>query len=266
MNIKNFALVVLNTVTFLLMVFVNYGSNTGLFSGVTVAEIAHKYDTLFAPADYAFIIWSIIFLLNAAFVIYQWVIFKNDINKYIQRTGLWFAISNIANALWVYCWVHEWLGLSVVLILLLLVSLVILVIKLRLELDDEPVRTIFFVWWPIVIYLGWMMVATIACIASWLVYIKWDGFGITPTTWCIIMIAVAVLLYIFLLQKRNLRESCGVGIWAFIAIAVREWNVHTGIVIAAIAASVILSILATLHGYRNHYYSPFEKIKRGEWK
>jgi hypothetical protein len=248
------------------MLFVNYASNVHVFADVTVADISHKYDTLFAPAGYAFIIWSVIFLLCLGFVIYQWVLLKNDVQQYIRRTGLWFTLSNIANAAWVYCWINEQLGWCVVLILILLLSLVILTIKLKLELNDEPVLTIFFVWWPIVIYLGWIMVATIACIASCLVNIQWGRLGIGTDTWTIIMIVIASLIYIFINQTRNLRESVSVGIWAFIAIAVRQFNVHDNIAAAAIIASLILTILIARQGYKNRYYSPFAKIKRGEWK
>jgi hypothetical protein len=266
MQNRNLLLVVLNTVTFALMLFVNYASNVHVFADVTVADISHKYDTLFAPAGYAFIIWSVIFLLCLGFVIYQWVLLKNDGQQYIQRTGLWFALSNITNAAWIYCWINEQLGWCVVLILILLLSLVILTIKLKLELNDEPVRTIFFIWWPIGIYLGWIMVATIACIASYLVFTGWYSLGIAADTWTIIMIVIASLIYIFINQTRNLRESVSVGIWAFIAIAVRQFNVHNNITAAAIIASLILTILIVRHGYKNSYYSPFAKIKRGEWK
>lgn len=265
MNTKNPALVILNSITFVLMLFVNYASNPGIFGNTTVAGIAHRYDTLFAPADYAFMIWGVIFLLCTGFVIHQWTLLKSDAKNYTQRTGLWFAISNIANALWVYCRAHEWIGLSVVLILILLISLVILVLKLRLELDEEPVRIILFVWWPIAIYIGWIIVTTIACIASWLVYIYWDGFGIAPAIWCIIMIIIAFLLYAFLIRKRNLRESAGVGTWAFIAIAIRQWNEHKNIAITAIIVSAMLAIMILQHGYKNRYYAPSAKIKRGEW-
>ncbi len=262
---KNRALVMINSITLALMLFINYASNAYLFNEVTVADVSHKYDTLFAPAGYAFIIWGLIFLMCICFVIYQWVLLKNDEKQYISRAGIWFSISNIANALWVYCWVNEWLGLCVILMLILLFSLIMLTLKLRLELDDEPVRTILFVWWPIAIYLGWIMVATIACIAAWLVYIGWNGLGIAEATWCIIMIIVAAALYTVLLLKRNLRESASVGIWAFIAIAVRQWNVHADIVIAAIATFVILTALIARQVYKNRYYVPFAKIKRGEW-
>src|SRR5438046_6582659 len=188
MKTKNAILVALNTVTFALMLFVNYACNAHSLSNTTVADIAHKYDSLFAPADYAFIIWGLIFLSCAGFVIYQWVLLKNDEQQYIQRTGLWFIISNVANAVWLYCWIHEWLGWSVILILILLFSLVMLTIKLDLELNDEPVRTIFFIWWPITFYLGWIIPASVACIASYLVSIQWNAFGIAPDTWTEIMI------------------------------------------------------------------------------
>ncbi len=248
------------------MLFVNYVSNARVFSNVTVADIAHTYDTLFAPADYAFIIWGVIFLLCAGFVIYQWTLIKNDPDRYIQRTGFWFIISNIANAAWVYCWTHAWLGFCVIIILILLLSLIALTIRLGIAIEDEPVRTILFVWWPIAIYLGWIMVATIASIASWLVSIHWNGFGIAPDVWTIIMIVLASVLYIFLNQKRNLRETVTAGIWAFIAIAVRQFGVHDDVALAAMIASVILTILIAMHFYKNRYYVPFIKIKRGEWK
>ena len=266
MNAKNLFLVLLNTITFILMLFVNYASNAHVFGDVTVAYISHKYDTLFAPANYAFIIWGAIFLLCAGFVIYQWILLKNDTQQYIHRTGLWFTLSNITNAAWVYCWINEQLGWCVILILILLLSLIILTIKLKLELNDEPVRTIFFVWWPITFYLGWIIAATLACIASYLVYIGWPGFGISPGTWTVIMIVIAFLIYLFLNQKRNMREAAIVGIWAFIAIAIRQWNHHLNIAVTAIISSIILTAVIAKHAYRNRYYSPFAKIKRGEWK
>ena len=265
MQKKYSGLVILNTITFLLVLLVNYAASTHLLAGVSVGDVSHKYNTLIAPADYAFIIWGIIYLLCIGFVIYQWVLLKDDSKNYIKRTGIWFAVSNIANALWCYCWVHEWLGWSVLIILIQLFSLLILVVHLRLELDDEPVRTIFFIWWPICFYVGWMITATVACIASWLVYINWNGFGISADVWTIIMIVIACLIYIYLNQKRNMREAASVGIWAFIAIAIRQWSLHKDIALTAIIASIILLVLISIHAYKGRNYTPFVKLKRGEW-
>ncbi len=267
MNGINKTLVVANTITLAIMLFVNYSSSTGLFSSVTVASVSYRYDTLFAPAGYAFAIWGVIFLFCISFVIYQWVLLNNgDRGQYIQRTGWWFVISNIFNTLWIFCWTNNQIGLSVICILGLLISLSVMVVRLRLELDDEPVLTVFFVWWPIVLYLGWMMVATIACIAAWLVSTGWHGGGAGEVLWTMILIGVAALLFVYLVQKRNLREAAGVGIWAFIAIAVKQWNLHQPIAIAAIAASIFVFIVISIHGYRNRDFSLFKKAQKGEWR
>jgi hypothetical protein len=259
--------VLLNTITLALVLFCNFGFSTGFLVKETVADISYKYDTLFTPAGYAFSIWGVIFLMAISFVIYQWILLKrNDPKQYIRRTGIWFTISNLANISWLFCWTNNLISVSVVLILILLLSLCILTQKLRLELDDEPVLTIFFVWWPIAVYLGWIIVASVANIAAWFVSIGWEGGGIEKDVWAIIMIAVATALFAILLAKRNLRESAAVGVWAFVAIATRQWNSKSNVATAAIIASVILFILISIHAYKNRNYNIGTKIKRGEWK
>ncbi len=266
MGIKCRLLVILNTITLVIMLFANYAANTGFFSKVNVADISHKYDTLFAPAGYAFIIWGLLFLMVIGFVLYQWILVKRkDPDQYIEHTGIWFALGNIANACWLYCWLNERLGLSVICILLLLTSLVILTVKLRLELDDVAVRNIFFVWWPVSLYLGWIMAATIACIAAWLTSVGWSEMGIAGNVWTVIFISIASVLYLLLIRNRNMREAAAVGAWTFIAIAVRQWNIHNDIVWIALFAALILVIASIMHLYKNRKYSPPLKLKRGEW-
>ncbi len=266
MKKKYTGFVILNTLTLITMLLANYAGGTGYFFKKTVAQVSYKFDTLFAPAGYAFIIWGLMFLLYIAFVIYQWILLKNkDSTQYIQRTGLWFSISNLANTAWVYCWTSEMMGMSVILILLLLLCLICLTISLRLELYDVPVRSIFFVWWPITFYLGWIMVATIACIAAWLKSIGWDAFGLSENVWTMILITIASLLYLLLIKKRNMREAAMVGVWALIAIAVKQWNTHNGVSIAAIIACGALTAASIVHVYRNRRYNIVAKLQRGEW-
>ena len=145
-----------------------------------------------------------------------------------------------------------------------IISLIMLTVRLRLELDDEPVKTIVFVWWPLVYYLGWIVSATVACIAIVAGLYRWTTGSMAADTWTIIMISIACLIYIFLVMTRNMREAASVGIWAFIAIAIKQWNDYRNIAITAIVASVILLLVIGWHGYKNKYYSPGSKIKRGE--
>ncbi len=147
---------------------------------------------------------------------------------------------------------------------LLLVSLIMLTLRLRLEIWDAPVRIIFFVWWPICIYLGWIIAASVANISIYLKSIQWGGFGLPENIWAVTIIIVAALIYVFLIFTRNLREAAGVGIWAFVAIAVKQKETYPEVVMTAIIMSVILFLLIAYHGYKNRSTSPFSKIVRGE--
>ena len=248
------------------MLTANYGGNSGLFSDKNVAEVSHQYDTLFAPAGYAFIIWGFLFTLLLCFIIFQWTIAKNvDSYNYVSTTGIWFTISNICNGAWIYCWTNEMMTSSVVVILALLSCLIILTMRLRLELDDVPVRVIFFVWWPIVFYLGWIMVATIACIAAWLTFLQSFNYGFSESAWTISLILIASILYLILIFKRNMREAALVGAWAFFAIAVRQWNQYDNIAGCAAIAAIILLIASAFHAYKNRNYNIVTKLKRHEW-
>jgi hypothetical protein len=237
-----------------------------VFNGTTVGEVSAKYETLFTPAGYAFAIWGIIYLLLILFVTYQWFVwFKRKEDRELKQISWWFAVGNLANGLWVVAWLNEQMGLSVLLILILLFSLIQLTIRLRLEIWDAPLRIIAFVWWPVCIYLGWVIVATVANISVFLVSIGWQGGFLQEQVWTIIMIVAATTIYLLLIKTRNMREAAVVGIWALVAIAVKQWQLNIEIVIAALTASAILFVTVAVHGFRNRKTSPFEKLKRGEF-
>lgn len=260
-------IVILNTITLAGTLFINYYSSAGLLNGTTVADVSHKYDTLFAPADYTFGIWGWIYLWLIAFVAHQWYLWSQK-GKRVPKdkdTGLWFAATNLLNAGWIVAWVYRELALSVVLMIALLASLLVLMYRLRLEVYDACVRDIIFRWWPIAFYLGWIIVATVSNIAAYLVSIGWQGGPLSPVTWTIIMIAVATLLYLLLIKTRNLREAAIVGVWGLTGITVEQWDTHPSIAYTAIGASIVLFIATAYHGLQNQHTAPPQKMKRGEW-
>jgi hypothetical protein len=194
---------------------------------------------------------------------YQWYAWiRNGEDKALKETGLWFALGNIANGLWIVAWLNESMGLSVLLIFILLFSLIMLTLRLRLEIWDAPLHTIVFVWWPVCIYLGWIVVASVANVAAYLVSTGWEGGFLTPATWTVIMIAIATVIYLLLVFTRNMREAAVVGIWAFIAIAMRQWSVYDEIVYTAMAGTLVLLLVVSWHGYKNRDTSPFKKLQQ----
>ncbi len=262
---KQINLLIINTLSLAFALVLNGLAGSGVFGGKTVADVSARYDTLITPAGYAFAIWGVIYLLLLLFAGYQWYAWlKNREDTALKQTGLWFALGNLANGLWIVVWLNEYLALSVVVILILLVSLIMLTLRLRLETWDAPVRTIAFVWWPICIYLGWIVVATVANVSVYLVSINWQGGFLSPLAWTVVMIAVATVIYLLLIYTRNMREAALVGVWAFIAIAVRQGSLNPEIVYAALVGAALLLIAISWHGYRNRQTSPFEKLKRGE--
>lgn len=251
-----------NILLFLAMVGVNYLANTGAINGETMASVSAKYSNLFTPAGYAFSIWGFIYLLLLGFVVYQGKGFfgKSTAPPAVEQVGWWFVISCLANISWIFAWLNQYLAFSVLIMILLLISLIAIIIRTRMELDDEPLPVIGFVWWPFCFYSGWISVALIANVAAYLTSINWNGFGIEEEIWTISMIVVAGIINFIITWIRNMREFALVGAWALVAIAVANWNSYTAIVITAIVTAAVLLLSSGIHGYKNRKYSPWKKL------
>ncbi|WP_299124104.1 tryptophan-rich sensory protein [uncultured Winogradskyella sp.] len=247
-------------------IFINYLSNTGVMNNTTIGEVSDSYRSLFTPAGYTFAIWGIIYLLLFAFAIYQgrslFVKVKND--DFVLKTGWWFILSCVFNSLWVFAWIYEHTDWSCVFIFLLFFSLLKIVWNNRMELDDERFPVVAFVWWPFVIYSGWVAVASIANVSTYLIKIEWKGFGLSEITWTILMIGIAVVINVAITWKRNMREFALVGAWAFVGIANANKGINDAIAAIAFVSAGLLLFSAAIHGFKNRATNPFVKFQ--QWK
>ncbi|WP_282032041.1 tryptophan-rich sensory protein [Winogradskyella eximia] len=252
-----------NVIALVITIFINYLSNTGALNNTTIGEVSNSYRSLFTPAGYTFAIWGVIYLLLIGFAIYQGrSLFKEVKNDdVVLKTGWWFMLSCLFNSLWVFAWIYEYTAVSCVFIFLLLFSLLKIVVNNRMELDDEPLPIIVFVWWPFVMYSGWVTVASIANVSTYLVKIGWDGLGLSDVTWAIILIVIAVVINVAITWKRNMREFALVGAWALIGIGnANKINNETLMYVAFISAAVLI-ISSSIHGFTNRDTSPLIKFK-----
>ncbi|AYD47826.1 tryptophan-rich sensory protein [Arachidicoccus soli] len=248
-------LVISNAIALLVTIVVNYASNTGMLNGNTMKTVSDKYHNFFTPAGYAFSIWGLIYILLIVFVFAGISsLVKKDNNPIFEQISWWFVLTCLANCLWVFAWLYDYTGLSVILMIILLTSLVKIIFNARLELDHVPFKRIVSVWWPFCFYAGWISVALIADIAAYLTKIEWSGFGISPITWTIIMMCIAGIINLIIIQKRNMREFALVGAWALIAIAVANWTASKSIAYTGLVIAVILIINTMIHGFRNRKY------------
>ncbi|WP_044403324.1 hypothetical protein [Lacinutrix sp. Hel_I_90] len=251
-----------NGIALVSTIIINYLSNTGLLNNTTIGEVSGGLRTLFTPAGYAFSIWGLIYVMLLSFAIYQgrslFVKVRDD--AFVLKVGWWFVLSCFANSLWVFSWIYGYTGWSCFFIVLLLLSLLKIVWNNRMELWDAPLSVIVFLWWPFVIYSGWVTVASIANISAYLVKIGWDGFGVSPVIWTVIMIAIATIINLTITWTRNLREFAMVGAWALIAIGVANENGADLIVYTAYGAAIVLIISSGIHGFINRETNPFVKF------
>jgi benzodiazapine receptor len=237
----------INIVAFLLMVAVNgLAGGTTILGGKNTAEISDAYPTLVTPAGYVFSIWGIIYTLLGVFVIYQALVSQRG-KDYHEKIGWLFTLSCVANIVWIFLWQYVYLGVSVILMLLLLGSLIMIYLRLDINRNDEPIREKLAVQLPFSVYIGWITIATIANISVALVASNWNGFGISPETWAMAIIIVALIIAVAVTLTRKDVAYSLVIIWALVGISVNQGGATVvasltkiSAIIVALAALVVL--------------------------
>ena len=237
-----------NLVTVIIALTVNILASTLPLNGQNTGEISDRFQVYFVPAGYVFAIWFFIFIGWIVFAFFQ---FRKDQKESprLRRLGYLFAISNIVNAAWLFAWHYNYFGLSV----LIMLTLLGLLIASYLRLDVNRVSVTRAERWsvdlPFSVYLGWITVATVANITSWLYSIDWNGFGISAPVWAVIMIVVASVVGFLVASSRRDAAYLLVLVWSFIGIAVKQADVANVATTAYLGAGFI-SIMAVYSLYR----------------
>jgi hypothetical protein len=222
--------------------------------GLSVGGVSDKYTTLFAPIDFTFGIWGLIYL---GLTIYTFTQLFQD-NEVIKKITPWFTAANIFNGSWIIAWRLELLLVSS----LILVGLLFCLYKINRVTTAK--RTSFeetiSVRVPFEIYFGWVTVATIANISSLLVQQGFqDGYVLSAESWTIAILVVATLIGTATALVNSSPAYSLVLVWAFFGIYSRhispfEWNFqYPNIILATqilIPALVVVSIGALVRWLR----------------
>lgn len=257
---------VLNLISVIVAAGVSFLAQNLAVNGNTISSLSARYDTLFTPAGYAFAIWGVIFLGLLAYGIFLVrAVYKETRDVWIvEKTGPWFLLANLANASWVFAWLFEFTGLSVLLMLVILFSLIMVILKTNMERWDAPLKIIAFTWWPICLYSGWITVATIANISAFLVKIGWDGWFFNQVQWAMLMIVIATAINIAMVYTRNMREFAAVGIWALVAIYFRQFDGQPVVSYTALIGAVAILSNVSYHGWMNRKTNPIYRLLNKE--
>ncbi len=212
---------VVNVVAMIIALSVNGLANALPLNGKNTGVISDQFKVFFVPAGYVFAIWFVIYVGWLAFAIYQVLPSQQD-NARLQRIGWLFGLASLANTAWLFAWHYELFPLSA----LVMLTLLGLLIAIYLRLDIGRARVSLLERWtvdlPFSIYLGWISVATIANITDVLYYWRWDGLGIAPEVWAVIMLAVATVLAFAIALTRADVAYLLVFVWSFVGIAFKQ--------------------------------------------
>ena len=236
-----------NIIFYILTIVVNsLAGGTTLIGGKLTAAVSDSNPTLITPAGYVFSIWSIIYILLGAFVIYQALPSRSN-RGFTERIGWLFVLSSIVNIVWIFFWQFEYLAVSVVLIFLLLASLIAIYVRLGIGKSKVGLADRLFVHLPFSVYLGWITVASIANVATALVSLNWDGGGISPEIWAILVVGVALVITALMLIIRKDVAYSLVIIWALVGIGVKQSGNQTIVMLTEISAVIVaVMLIATI--------------------
>jgi hypothetical protein len=129
----------------------------------------------------------------------------------------------MANASWIIAWHFLQPLLSVLIMLMILTSLRIIYLRIGTGTSiAEPSSDKWYVRLAFSVYFGWITVATIANVTAVLVANGWEGGGLGPINWTIIMISIAIVIGGIMLWKFKDAPYALVLVWALFGIYSRH--------------------------------------------
>lgn len=216
----------------------------GLFGPFRDGNLAgQRTGELFQLAGYAFSIWAVIYSGLFALGIWQGLAGQAD-NARARRAAPWLSATAIGNIVWIFL-AGSAFAIPWTVPVLVFMGITGWVAYFRLQVGNPDLPTVERrLHIPLQIYVGWLSVATVANSAAVLSALGWNGWGISPVTWTIIMLVAAVgvaWLVGRLVGDDNIYR--GVFVWAFVALFVEQQAYPLVAWSALVAAGFVLAMI-----------------------
>ncbi len=236
---RNLIRQIVNIIITIAVIVVNALANTLPINGQTTGEVSDQFDVYFVPAAYVFSIWGLIYIALVAFTVYQALPSQRE-NPRLQRMGYLYALSGVANIAWIFLWHYEQFVWTMVVMAVLLLTLIAIYLRLGIGRKRVSTAETWLVRVPFSLYLGWITVATIANATQLLNYLGWNGWGIAPEWWAVIMLAAATLITLAVSFTRGDIAYVLVIVWAFAGIALKHSDTLLVSISAWVGAGIVL--------------------------
>lgn len=221
---------------------------SGLFGGPSIADAAGGAfaadATVLAPAGFAFVIWSPIYLGLAAYAIWQLV--PGQASKPRHRAvGYGVAASALLNAVWIICVLAWRIAESFVIIVILLGVLLATFVRATRRRHRGSVAEIVLIDGVIGLYLGWVTIAAAANLAAWLADIGMAAWTEAPGVPGTVTLIAAGLIALLTAWRGGRWAPAVASAWGLVWIAVGRWQENPAAPVVATTA-VVLAVLVLL--------------------
>lgn len=243
----------ISLVGILVVVLMNWLANWVPFNGHTTGEVSRANAVPFQPAGWAFLIWSLIYGLLFAFVVYSFLPVGRRSSR-IRAVGPLFLVANIANIAWLLAWHWERFALSLIAIVVLLGSLAAIYgVLQRRDAQGGHGSFVqrFLVRGTFSIYLAWISIATLANVEVWMKNGGWNGGPFGLQGWTVIFLLGGVIVAAAFAFLAHDAAYPLVFTWGYLAIAQEQWgdsaliSILAGVLaIGAAALTVMAALLA----------------------
>jgi len=242
------------------------GAGGVLLLGLDVGGVSAENGTLVVPADYAFVIWSPIFLLCLAYAAYQ-ALPSNRENPLLRRLGWFTAGAFFSNGLWEILFPARQFVLAQVMIVGIFAFVALAYLGVLRESRERAlsVSERWLVALPLGLLFGWITAATLVSFATTFVALGLlQGGAGEAVLGAALLLTGGLLASAVLLAGRDgplqgyLAYAAAV-MWALVGVVFNQYDASaltTGAALVA-AVPVALALFGVLHGGR-------QRRKRGD--
>jgi hypothetical protein len=217
--------------------------------GTSMAAVSAASRTPVVPAGYAFSIWGLIFLLSAAYGLWQFLP-ANRVSALARRTGWPLAGAFAANTLWqVTSQLTASVGFGLLVIILVSLACALTALFLARNTPEPGIGAAWIVTPLTGLLAGWLTAASFVNLSSAARAANvLPEHGIAATMAAVVILLAAggaAAAITWLLRREALWFALAVA-WAFIGVVVANLGINAVNIPAALTAAVMLALVAAV--------------------
>ncbi len=222
-----------------------------ILTGEAVGRVSAENGTLMVPADYAFVIWSPIFLLCLTYAAYQALPTTRE-SPLLRRVGWFSAGAFFSNGLWEILFPARQFLLAQMVIVVIFACAAVAYLRLaRSERGVLSAAERWLVALPFGLLFGWITAATLVSFATTFVALEMLEGGIGKATLGAALlltgglIASAVLLAGEAAPPQGYLAYAAAVLWALAGVVVNQYDASVLTTVAALVATVPVALAVT---------------------